>query len=742
MPAKSLRSTLVRSALLIVLTVAAYTPVLTAGFVWDDDDHVTQNETLHDLAGLKRIWFERGAVPQYYPLVHTTFWVERHLWGLDATGYHVVNVLLHVLGALFLWRLLYVFAIPGSYLAALLFAVHPVGVESVAWITERKNVLSTVCYLAAALAWFRYRPLDPLPNAEPLHAAGESAPASGSEAKTQSLLWYVVSLLLFVFALLSKTVTVSLPAALLLIVWWKRGRIQASDVRPLLPFFAIGILLATNTALMERTRVGAAGADWSFTLADRILIAGRALWFYASKLIWPTNLIFIYPRWTVDTRNFAQWFYPTAAVVAVATVWLMRGRISRGPLVALLFFGGTLVPALGFFNVYPMRFSFVADHFQYLASIGLLTLAAVGLHVRLSRFSLVIPLALAVLTWRQARVYHNLDTLWSDTIAKNPNAWLAHNNLGNVLLERGQTDSAIALYQNAVRLKPDYYEAHGNLAAALLRLGDVEAARTSVHAALNASSGYVPALISQATILLRDGRPNEAIVILQDVLRHEPENGEALNVMGSAFAARGDFGNARAAFEAAVRVQPELIAPRVNLARTLLRAGDVAHAELQLDEALRRSPNDSDARNAKGMVLVARGQTAEAIAYFHDLARALPGDASARFNLGTLLSQAGRSDLAIEEFRTAIRLNRHHAEARNNLGIAYLITERYADAAVQFSEAIRLRRNNPEAHNNLAYALIRLGRTEEAVSSLREAIALRPSYPEAIAQLRALGRWP
>ena len=739
---KSLKSTLVRSALLIVLTVAAYTPVLTAGFVWDDDDHVTQNETLRDLTGLKRIWFERGAVPQYYPLVHTTFWVERHLWGLNATGYHVVNVLLHVMGALLLWRVLYVLVIPGSYLAALLFALHPVSVESVAWITERKNILSTVCYLAAALAWFRHHTVGRLTSPAASQSAPGSTPSSGSEPETASRRWYVVSLLLFICALLSKTVTVSLPAALLLIVWWKRGRIPWSDVRPLLPFFAIGVLLATNTALMERTRVGATGTDWSFTLADRILIAGRALWFYASKLVWPTNLTFIYPRWTVDAGDFAQWLYPIGVVVAVTAAWLMRGRIGRGAIVALLFFGGTLVPALGFFNVYPMRFSFVADHFQYLASIGLITLGAVGLHARLPRISLVIPIALAVLTWRQARVYHGLETLWSDTIARNPNAWLAHNNLGNVLLDRSQTDSAIVLYQNAVRLKPDYYEAHGNLAAALLRLGDVEGARTSVDAALHTSPGYVPALVSRATILLRDGRPNEAIVVLQDVLRHEPENGEALNVMGSAFAARGDAGNARAAFEAAVRVQPELIVPRVNLARTLLRAGESAQAESQLDEALRRSPNDSDARNAKGMVLVARGQTAEAIAYFQDLARALPGDASARFNLGTLLSQAGRSDLAIAEFQAAIRLNSHHAEAHNNLGIAYLITERYAEAAEQFSEAIRLRRNNPEAHNNLAYALIRLGRTEEAVASLREAIALKPSYPEALAQLRALGRRP
>jgi protein O-mannosyl-transferase len=738
---KSLQTTLLRGALLVTLTVAAYAPALTAGFAWDDDDHVTQNETLRDASGLHRIWFERGAVPQYYPLVHTTFWVEYHLWGLDPTGYHLVNVLLHVVAALLLWRVLHILGIPGSYLAALLFALHPVAVESVAWITERKNVLSTVCYLAAALAWFRYRP-DLVANPATAATKRPSGHSSGDRPESSRPIYYAASLSLFIGALLSKTVTASLPAALLLIGWWKRGRIRWSDVRPLIPFFAIGLLLALNTASMEQTRVGASGADWSFTWAERVLIAGRAVWFYASKLAWPANLTFIYPRWTMDARQLAQWLYPSGAAAVVVATWVLRHRIGRGPLVAVLFFGGTLLPALGFFNVYPMRFSFVADHFQYLAAIGLITLAAAGLHERLPRASLTIPLALAVLTWRQSHVYHDLETLWSDTIAKNEGAWLAYNNLGNVLLDRDRVDSAAVLYRNAVRLKPDYYEAHGNLAAALLRLGAVEDARTSVDAALRASPGYVPALVSRATILLRDGRPNEAIVVLQDVLRHEPANGEALNVMGSAFAARGDFANARAAFEAAVRVQPAFVAARVNLARTLLRAGEVTGAESQLAEALRHSPNDSDARNAKGMVLLARGQPAEAIAYFQDLARALPGDASARFNLGTLLSQAGRNDLAIEQFQSAIRLNPYHAEARNNLGIAYLITGRYAEAAEQFSEAIRLRRNNPEAHNNLAYALIRLGRTEDAVASLREAIALRPSYPEALAQLRALGRRP
>ena len=255
--------------------------------------------------------------------------------------------------------------------------------------------------------------------------------------------WYALSLAFFVCAMLSKTVACSLPAAMLLLVWWKNGGVKWRDVRPLLPFFVIGLALAVNTMLMERSRVGAVGEDWSFSLAERVLIAGRATWFYATKLLWPSNLTFIYPRWEIDAGSWAQWLFPLGAAVLVATAWVMRNRIGRGPLVAILFFGGTLVPALGFVNVYPMRFSFVADHFQYLASIGLIALAGTALarHRLVERASYALPVLLGVLTWRQAHVYRDLETLWTDTIARNPSAWLAHNNLAKMALLRGDLKS-------------------------------------------------------------------------------------------------------------------------------------------------------------------------------------------------------------------------------------------------------------------------------------------------------------
>jgi hypothetical protein len=269
--------------LLLLIILAAYQQVWHAGYIWDDDSYVTKNATLRDLHGLWRIWFEVAATPQYYPLVHTSFWIEHHLWGLNPLGYHLVNLVLHALGAILLWRGLLRLGIPGAWLAAAIFAVHPVEVESVAWITERKNVLSAVFYFAAALTYLRF----------------ETARDEKDQAGQRWYL-YFASLFLFVLALLSKTVACSLPAALLLVRWWKSGRIKWRDILALLPFFAFGLGLGLLTAWLEKHHVRAEGEEWALTFGQRFLIAGRALWFYASKLLWPANLIFIYPRWDVS----------------------------------------------------------------------------------------------------------------------------------------------------------------------------------------------------------------------------------------------------------------------------------------------------------------------------------------------------------------------------------------------------------------------------------------------------------
>jgi hypothetical protein len=461
-------------AALVVVLFLVYRPALRGAFVWDDLDFVVDTSWFDAPDGLRQIWLDPSSTSQYYPLTYSSHWLENRVFGRETTGYHLVNVLLHAANALLLWRVLRRLAVPGALLAAALFALHPVHVESVAWISERKNVLSGLFFLSALLAWLRCS----APDEEPPRVRPG---------------WYALCVALYVAALLSKSVTCALPAVILLLVWWKRGRVPAAELRALLPLFVVGVGFALLTVWLERNQVGASGLEFQLAALDRVTIAGRALWFYAGKLIWPEPLIFIYPRWPTASAQPWQLIFPTAFVLAVGVLWWQRVRIGRGPVVAVLLFAGVLLPALGFFDVYPMRYSFVADHFQYLASAALLTLmAALGTVLvrrvvaspRLaSALGVLVCALLAVLTLRQSRVYANPETLWRDTVVKNPGAWMAMNNLAYELQQQGRAREAVPYVKEAIRLNPVCFECYGNLADAYRAYGD-EASATQVFADL------------------------------------------------------------------------------------------------------------------------------------------------------------------------------------------------------------------------------------------------------------------
>jgi tetratricopeptide (TPR) repeat protein len=508
----------------VVATFLVYLPVWHAGFIWDDDAYVTENATLRSLAGLWQMWFNVNALPQYYPLVHTTYWLEYHLWGLQPLGYHLDNVLLHALAAILLGCVLKRLQLPGAWLAAAIFAVHPVQVESVAWVTERKNVLSAVFYFAAALAYLRFHP-----------------PGEVEVSRQRRWHFYFWSLALFAAALLSKTVTCSLPAALLLARWWKKRRLAARDILPLLPLFVVGAALGLLTAWLEKYHVGAQGPDWSLTIADRCLLAGRALWFYAGKLAWPAPLIFIYPRWQINSGLWWQWIFPAAAVGVMAGLWWLRDRIGRGPLVGVLFFAGTLGPALGFINLYPMRYSLVSDHFVYLSSLGLIALIT-ALVVRTAErlrmqelvygFAVVVLPVLGILTWRQCGMYTNLETLWRTTIARNPNCWMAQSNLGNWLLDRGKQAEAEMHYHEALRLNPDFTDALNNLAWLLATCPDASvrngarAVPLAEHACVLTEYKQTIYVGTLAAAYAEAGRFDDAIATAEKAVRLAEQNHE------------------------------------------------------------------------------------------------------------------------------------------------------------------------------------------------------------------------
>jgi tetratricopeptide (TPR) repeat protein len=453
-----------------------------------------------------------------------------------------VNVALHALNALLVWRLCRLLRIPGAWFVAALFALHPVQVESVAWITERKNLLSGCFYLLAALAYLRF--LAP--------------PSTGRPARPG--LWYAAALLLFLAALLSKSVTCSLPVALILMLLWQRRRLTSRLLLPLVPLLAVGLALALHTVHLERAHVGATGPEFDFSLAERGLIAGRALLFYPQKLVAPWPLIFIYPRWALDASRLASyWPFAVVLVVAVAALAACRRGI-RGPALALAYFVATIFPALGFFDVYPMRYSFVADHFQYLACLGLFALG-VGTIATLARqrpaasvAGAVLLAALGTLSWCQCRLYADAETLWRATVARNPGAWIAHNNLAELVSARGAHDEALVLLRQGLASatsEPAADQLRFNLALTLGRAGrELEA--LPLYEQLQRSEGGMEVRLGQT--LLRLGRHDEAIVWLESAVAAHPDDADARMFLADACSAAGRGADAIAAGERALEL--------------------------------------------------------------------------------------------------------------------------------------------------------------------------------------------
>jgi len=553
---------------------------LQGGFIWNDSEYVTA-PALRSAEGFWRIWFELGATEQYYPLLHSAFWVEHRLWGDHPFGYHLVNVLQHATAACLLALVLRRLAIPGAWLAAFLFALHPVMVESVAWISEQKNTLSLVFYLAAALVYLRFE--------------ANRGPRT-----------YVLATLLFAGALLTKTVTASLPAALLVVSWWRRGRIDVRrDVLPLVPWFVLGAGMGLLSAHVERVYIGAQGEEFGLDGLQRGLLAGRIAWFYAAKLLWPAELIFIYPRWQVDPVQVGHWLYSVGALALLAVLWSLRNR-SRAPLAAALFFGGSLFPTLGFFNVYAFLYSFVADHWQYLPSVGLLVLASAGLArlleargvARAVRVGLpvVIVSGLGLLSFQQSRMYADLRTFYVTTLARNPAAWMAHNNLGNLLRDAGELEAARGHFEAALRVRPDLYRVHNNLANVLRAQRQPAEAERHYRRAIELRPDYAEAHNNLGSLLRQLGRPVEAQRHLFSAILADPAHADARNNLGMTLRDLERNTDAITQFQRALRLQPDMAAAHLNLALSLSLAGRSAEAAGHLREARRLNPKIPDLR--------------------------------------------------------------------------------------------------------------------------------------------------
>jgi tetratricopeptide (TPR) repeat protein len=700
---------------LLLLTLCVYQPAWEGKPVWDDDAHITRPE-LRTLEGLSRIWIEPGATQQYYPVVYSAFWIAHKFWGDNPLGYHVSNVVLHVCCAVLLVRILRQLRIRGAWLAGAIFALHPVHVESVAWISELKNTLSALFYLSAALVYLEFDQTRKRPQ-------------------------YFLALGLFLCGLASKTVIATLPAALGLLFWWRRGTLSwKRDVAPLLPFFGTGLVAGLFTAWMERRFVGAQGAEFDFTFVERCLIAGRAFWFYMGKILWPKDLAFIYPRWHVSQAIWWQYLFPAAALLLLVCLWRLR-RGSRGPITALLYFAVTLLPALGFLNVYPFRYSFVADHFQYLASIGPIVLASAGIiHVfdwlgeptaRLRpAFCGLLVLSLCALSWRQSAMFRDGETLWWATLSRNPNSWLAHNNLGTALLKKGQATDAFAHFQRAVEINPGAPEPRNNLGNRLRELGRLDESAAQLEKALQIKPDYAEAYNNLGNTLARMGRPSEAMARYDQALRIDPNYAEAHNNLGNILLDLRRADEAVAHFKRALQLKPGYAAPHYNLGNQLLQNGDIEGAIAQFKKALELDPNYTAVHIHLGVAWLRLGRMQESLLCLEKALQLDPASAEAHNNLGNTLLRMGRSEKALGHLLKAVESDPNNVSALNNA--AWLLATSSKPAMRDAARALELaeraekltRRENPVIGATLAAALAEGGRFAEAVEAAQIALKL------------------
>jgi tetratricopeptide (TPR) repeat protein len=584
---------------LLVLVALTYAPSLDAGFVWDDDANLTENLALRSVRGLTHLWLTPGTTTQYYPVVYSTFWIEYQLFGLDPRVYHFVNVLLHALSTLVLWRLLALLRVPGALFAAALFAVHPVQVETVAWVTERKNLLSSFFYLSSLYLYFRHG----------------SDVIAGSERSRRG---YAASFGFYCAALLSKITTVTLGPSLLVVTWWKRGRILPRDWKAILPMIAIGIPLGLLTRSMESGLGVTLGFEWDPTPIMRALQAGRALFFYLGCLVWPVDLAFVYPRWEIDATAPLAYLPLAFALVLPALLYGLRGRIGRAPLAAFLIFAGTLAPVLGLLEVYYFRFSYVADHWQYLACIAPFALFA-GASSRIAERAgsqtralmqgcgLAVVIALACVSHLKSRDFESALTLWQEAVTKSPDSYLVRYNLGLELQQRDRLRDAMDAYRHALRIRPDSVAARVNMGLIESRQGNGRAAIAHYEEGLAIEPDNPRLLWNLGLALEAQGQPAEGLARLARSLEiRDPRPGaerhraDAHAQYASLLVKHGRPAQAVTEYRRALSAGPNQLGIRMTLARLLVELGRTREARRELEALLESQPNAPGARALLG----------------------------------------------------------------------------------------------------------------------------------------------
>ncbi|MGA2797340.1 MAG: tetratricopeptide repeat protein, partial [Thermoguttaceae bacterium] len=729
---------LLGAAIILVAALFCYFPSLSGGFLWDDDRLLTESRIIKASDGLHRIWCSTEAV-DFWPATNILLWIEWRLWGMNPAGYHVTNLITHVAAAWLIWINLQKLSIPGAFLAALIFAVHPVNVESVAWITQQDNTLAMLFFLISIL-WYLKGMRRAASKVAPGRLKGAGRETASGIIHPSSFIphpssFYWLSLTGFALAMLSKGLAAVLPVLLLGIVWWRR-RVTLWDAARTLPFFLVAAALAGVNIWFQTHGSGEVYRTAGFV--ERLLGAGGVIWFYLYKALLPFDLAYVYPQWEIQSGRVLWWLPLLSALAVTAVLWRYKEKWSRPFLFAWGFFCVSLLPVMGFTDVEYMECSLVANHYQYIAMIGVISLAAAGWSAWRRQMqgparwvgggaAGVLAGTLIVLSWQQSRLYSNAILLYQETLKNNPQSYIVHNSLGIALNDAGQREKAVEQFKQAMVLKPDYLEARNNLGAVLNNMGRTQDAIKIFKQALLLKPDYPDTLNNLGTVLNAAGRPDEAIKYIEQALRLKPDYPEALCSMGLVLSNSGRPQEAIILFEKALRLKSNYPEAHYNLGLALGDVGRRNEAIEHFRQALLLKPDYADVYNSLGVLLGQAGRSREAIEHFRQALHFNPNMYGAENNLGNALSDEGSSDEAIGHYEQALRLKPDYLQAHINLADTLVKAGQLPKAIEHYEQALRLKPDSAEACFNLALTYARTKRPGEAVASAQKALELARS---------------
>jgi tetratricopeptide (TPR) repeat protein len=636
-PIVSVASTTAHNRWLWTLTIIAaafiaYWPSLRGGFIWDDQGLIAQNRLIHSTGGWYRLWITTDQI-DYWPLTYTMLWLEWRLWGTGTLGYHLVNVSLHVCCALLIWKILNRLKIPGGWLAAIVFALHPVNVESVAWIAERKNIASLLFFLLSILFYLRFDDDHP-----------------------KRWKFYIASLLAFALGMLSKGSIAILPLALLLILWRRRA-ITWRDLANLVPFLIVSIALVLVNIWFQTHGSGEKIRD--VTILQRLLGAAAVVWFYLYKALLPLRLSFVYPQWNISPRD-PRWWLPLGACLTVTGILFIQRQRWRGALLAWMFFCVALIPVMGLVDVYFMRFSLVADHYQYIAIIAPIALiAAAAARWSASWMSKIVIAAVVILlgtlTWRQSEMYVDAQTLYAKTLQANPDCWMADLNLGVILHQQHQNDQAYAHFAHALQLQPTSAIAYNDI----------------------------------GNLLSDTGRLDQAVQQYQRALQIEPNDPKTMENLALALSKLGQLPQAIDILQQAMKIEPDEPTLHYSLAYALAQSNRLDDAIAQYQQGLQFDSENAQAEDRLGHLLEQAGRGGEAMEHYLKAIEIDPAYAPAHNELGSLLAAQGNSGQAMRELLLAVRLQPNFYDAWMNLAALYAQSNRQQDAIDAAQQALK-----------------------------------------------------